>query len=148
MRGCPQHVPHQRRALALAGDLGHGAAHVEVHDVAPERLHPLGSPREDVDVLAEELHREGAFRGVVGGDGIGVRVIHEERGRVHLLRRREAAAALAGDQTEGRVGGPGHARRARVDLDGADLHGISIAMGGPSRARRSCASLNRSSPEG
>jgi len=119
------HVAHERGALALAGDLGHGAAHIEIHDVGAQDLAALGGPREPIGILAQELHGERPLRGIVGGDGVGVRVAGQERGRVHLLRGGEPAAALPRDEPEGRIGDAGHRGQAgqRGDLDGTDLHG-------------------------
>ncbi len=145
------HVAHEGRALALAGDLGHGAAHVEVHDVGAQDLAALGGPRELVGILAQELHGERPLSGIVGGDGVGVRVPGQERGGVHLLRGGEPAAALPRDEPEGRVGDAGHGGQAgqRGDLDGADLHGrLSIrAQGrrGPAHRPRWCSRASAAS---
>src|SRR4030067_809625 len=49
-----------------------------------------GGAREDVRVLAQELHGQRALLVVVGGDGVGVRGVHGQRGGAHLLRGGEA----------------------------------------------------------
>ena len=139
-----RHVAHQRRALALAGDLRHGAAHVEVHDVGAEDLAALGRAREEVGVLAEELHRERPLLRIVGGDGIGMGMVREERRGVHLFGGREAAAAFPHDQPERRIGDARHRRHARerAHLDGTDLHGPEYTPR-PSRCARGLADSDR-----
>jgi len=134
-----RHIPHERGALALGGDLGHGTAHVEVHDVGAERLAALRGAHQELGVLAQELHGQRALLGVVGGDRVGMRMVHQQRRGVHLFRGGQAAAALPRDEPEGRIGDAGHGSQPgrRLDLDSADLHGSRRALrpGSPSIRR-------------
>src|SRR6185503_302939 len=126
-----RHVAHEGGALALAGDAGHGAAHVEIHDVGPQALAFLGGAPERVGDLAEELHRQRPLLRVVRGDVIGVRVLEKQGGGVHLLGGGEPAAAFLHDEPEGGVGDARHGGHAgeRADVDGTDLHGSSSIPG-------------------
>ena len=125
--------------LPLPVILGMGHPMLRSTMSAPEDLAALGRAREQVGVLAEELHRERPLLRIVGGDGIGMGMVREERRGVHLLRGGEAAAAFPHDQPERRIGDARHGRHARerAHLDGTDLHGPEYTKRhGPSRFAR------------
>ena len=111
-----RNVAHQGAALSVAGDLGHGAAHVDVHKIRPRNLQgQLGRLGADFRLRAEDLHAAGVFfRGDEQQLTAFFVLIKQGLGADHLgiASRR---ALLAADGAEGRVGDPGHgAQQQRV----------------------------------
>ena len=126
-------LPRQRRSPALARDLGHGAAEVEVDVVGAvlrdEHPHRLGDGG-GVDavqldrarrlglVVRDEAHRRGV-------------PLDESAGRDHLAHV-QPRAVLAAQPPEGGVGDARHGSQddGRVELDGPDAQSAGRSEGG------------------
>ena len=111
---------HQTAARIVLGNLGHGASHVDVHDVRPHVLHDPRSRRHLRRIAAKDLNRDGPFLlGVLGVLERAVDSSHQAFGRNHLGDD-QTATAVSFDQTaKGRVGHAGHRRhdKRRRELD-------------------------------
>ena len=149
-RGLVQ-LGHHRGAAADAGDLLHGAAHVDVHRGDAERLDHLGRVAHLLGHRAEELHGE-QLLGRAGADHLqGPRVLLNQGAGVDEIGRGPVESAdFAHDEPERQVGVARQRREKeiRIKLVGPDAHGV--AQRAP-RARfmraRASASVARGQPK-
>ena len=126
-------LPGERRSPALARDLGHRAAEVEVDVVGAvlgdEHAHRLGDGR---GVDAVQLDRARRLGLVVRDEAHRRRVPLDERaGRDHLAHV-QPGAVLAAQPPERRVGDARHGSQhdGRVELDGPDAQSAGRSEGG------------------
>ena len=126
-------LPRQRRSAAAPGDLGHGAAEVEVDVVRAVLLdeHPDGLA-DGHGVHAVELDGADFLVVVVRNDAQRLRrALHEGAGGDHL-RHVQAAAVFTAQPAEGGVGDARHGSQDHggVHRDGAQLQGREFQLGG------------------
>ena len=120
-------VTHERRAVAVPGDLRGGAAHVDVDDVAAGLFErDFRALRHGFRVMAENLRRGGMLvRRKLKQTGRFLVLIAQRLGRNHF-RHGQRRAVFAADAAESKVGHSRHRRKHKpsVNFYRSDLHNL------------------------